>query len=86
MAAGMSEPPVRLRVEGRLARITLCAPGRGNPVNPDMVHALQAAGEWQGIDLQQFPNVLRWYRTVAARPGVQRGYDVPKKGHEIPSV
>jgi GSH-dependent disulfide-bond oxidoreductase len=40
--------------------------------------------EWQGIDLAQFPNVRRWYLTIAGRPGVQRGYDVPKKGHEIP--
>jgi GST-like protein len=40
--------------------------------------------EWQGIDLAQFPNVRRWYLTIAGRPGVQRGYDVPKKGHGIP--
>lgn len=39
----MSEPPVRLVVEGRLARITLCSQGRGNPVDPDMVHALLQA-------------------------------------------
>ena len=42
--------------------------------------------EWQRIDLAQFPNVKRWYLTIAGRPGVQRGYDVPKKGHEIPLV
>jgi GSH-dependent disulfide-bond oxidoreductase len=40
--------------------------------------------EWQGIDLAQFPNVRRWYLAIAGRPAVQRGYDVPKKGHEIP--
>jgi GST-like protein len=29
--------------------------------------------EWQGIDLEEFPNVQRWYRSMEARPGVQRG-------------
>lgn len=40
--------------------------------------------EWQGIDLAEFPNVRRWYLELAARPGVQRGYDVPAMGHTIP--
>ena len=40
--------------------------------------------EWQGIDLAEFPHVRRWYEELAARPGVQRGYDVPKLGHAIP--
>jgi GST-like protein len=42
--------------------------------------------EWHGLDhgLSDFPNVRRWYDTIRARPGVQRGYDVPKLGHEIP--
>ena len=40
--------------------------------------------EWQRIDLAQFPNVRRWYLAIAGRPAVRRGYDVPKKGHEIP--
>jgi GST-like protein len=34
--------------------------------------------EWQGIDLNQFPNVRRWYLDIAARPAVIRGYSVPK--------
>ena len=29
------------------------------------------------VDLAEFPNVLRWYRTMMARPGVQRGFAVP---------
>ena len=29
--------------------------------------------EWQGIALEEFPNVKRWHDTVAARPGVKRG-------------
>jgi GST-like protein len=40
--------------------------------------------EWQTIDLNQFPNVKRWYTAIAARPAVQRGYKVPKDMGEIP--
>ena len=40
--------------------------------------------EWQGIDMADFPNVRDWYRRVAERPAVQRGYDVPKKTGDIP--
>ncbi len=40
--------------------------------------------EWQTIDLKQYPNVLRWYKSIAARPAVQRGYDIPVKQPGIP--
>jgi GSH-dependent disulfide-bond oxidoreductase len=40
--------------------------------------------EWQTIDMAGYPNVRRWYNTIAARPAVQRGYDVPKKVGDIP--
>jgi GST-like protein len=40
--------------------------------------------EWQTIDLNQFSNVKRWYVTIANRPAVQKGYDVPKKVQDIP--
>jgi len=40
--------------------------------------------EWQEIELDEFPNVKRWYLDVAARPAVQRGYHVPKFVHDIP--
>jgi len=40
--------------------------------------------DWQTIDLNQFPNVKRWYVTIANRPAVRKGYDVPKKVQEIP--
>ena len=36
------------------------------------------------VDLAAFPNVRRWYLEIAERPAVQRGYDVPKRGFEIP--
>ncbi len=40
--------------------------------------------EWQEVDLAKFPNVKRWYTTIAARPAVQRGYKQPKDVGEIP--
>jgi GSH-dependent disulfide-bond oxidoreductase len=40
--------------------------------------------EWQGIDWQAFPHLRRWYLTIAARPAVQRGYDVPRATTPIP--
>ena len=40
--------------------------------------------EWQGIALGDFPNVARWYRRLAERPAVRRGYDVPKRTTDIP--
>src|SRR5262245_35392895 len=40
--------------------------------------------DWHIGDLKEFPNVVRWYREVAARPAVQRGYHVPIKQPEIP--
>ncbi|WP_029056810.1 glutathione S-transferase N-terminal domain-containing protein [Stappia stellulata] len=41
--------------------------------------------EWQGVDLNAFANVRRWYLDVADRPAVRRGYDVPAVGAEIPT-
>ena len=40
--------------------------------------------EWQEIDLSKFPNVKRWYTTIANRPAVQRGYKQPKDVGDIP--
>ena len=40
--------------------------------------------EWHQVDLHKFPHVLRWYRELAGRPAVQRGYDVPVKANDIP--
>ncbi len=33
--------------------------------------------EWQEVDLNDFPNVKRWFDTVGARPAVERGMNVP---------
>jgi len=40
--------------------------------------------EWQQIDMNEYPNVKRWYKAIAARPAVIKGYDVPKPTQPIP--
>ncbi|MEH6476020.1 MAG: glutathione binding-like protein [Sneathiella sp.] len=42
--------------------------------------------EWQTVDLNEFPNVKRWYSEIAARPAVQKGYHVPKFTQDIPTA
>ena len=36
-----------------------------------------ARHEWQGIDLNDMPNVKRWYDQLGRRPAVQKGMTVP---------
>jgi GST-like protein len=38
-----------------------------------------ARHEWHQVDLNDFPNVKRWFDTISARPAVKRGMDVPKR-------
>ncbi len=33
--------------------------------------------EWQGVEFSAYPNALRWYREIAARPAVQAGFVIP---------
>jgi GST-like protein len=40
--------------------------------------------EWQTVDLKAYPNVLRWYKAIAERPAVQKGYHVPVRQPGIP--
>jgi GSH-dependent disulfide-bond oxidoreductase len=40
--------------------------------------------EWQTIELGKYPNVLRWYKAIAGRPAVEKGYHVPVKQSGIP--
>ena len=40
--------------------------------------------EWQTIDMNQYPNVKRWYVAIANRPAVKKGYKVPKDVGEVP--
>jgi GST-like protein len=43
-----------------------------------------ARAEWQSVTFDDLPNVGRWYRELAARPGFQAGYEVPPNGQSIP--
>jgi GST-like protein len=43
-----------------------------------------ARHDWQTIDLNDYPNVKRWYLAIANRPAVRRGWDVPAKVQDIP--
>ena len=36
-----------------------------------------ARHEWHRVDLAQFPAVKRWYDTIARRPAVVRGMQIP---------
>ena len=39
---------------------------------------------WHQINFSDYPHILRWYRNIASRPSVQKGYDVPRYGEKIP--
>ena len=43
-----------------------------------------ARWDWQTMDLNEFPNLKRWYLAIAERPAVRRGFDIPAKVQEIP--
>lgn len=40
--------------------------------------------EWQGVTMSDYPNIIRWYKEIAARPAVQKGYAVPNEASVIP--
>ena len=40
--------------------------------------------DYQQIDLNEFPNVKRWYLQLAGRPGFVRGYAQPHMANAIP--
>ena len=39
---------------------------------------------WHRIDWVEYPNLQRWFGTIAERPAVQRGWPVPFETGEIP--
>jgi len=39
---------------------------------------------WQTIDLNDYPNVRRWYVSIAERPAVQKGWLVPENDQPLP--
>lgn len=40
--------------------------------------------EWHRVEIAAYPNVSRWYKSIAGRPAVRRGYDQPIKVQDIP--
>ena len=40
--------------------------------------------DWQEIDLNEFSNVVRWYKEISSRPAVQKGWLVPTNDQTIP--
>ncbi|PPR43629.1 MAG: hypothetical protein CFH21_00719, partial [Alphaproteobacteria bacterium MarineAlpha5_Bin11] len=40
--------------------------------------------ERQRINIDKFPNILQWFKTIAARPAVQKGYNVVGEKEIIP--
>ena len=45
-----------------------------------------ARHEWHDIGLKKFKNLTRWYQIISEREAVKRGYDLLKKGDQIPKV
>ena len=43
-----------------------------------------ARHDWQTIDLNDYPNVARWYTAIANRPAVLKGWNVPETDQKIP--
>ena len=45
-----------------------------------------ARHDWHDIGLKKFKNLSRWYNEVSSRDKVKKGYDLLKKGEEIPKI
>ena len=45
-----------------------------------------ARHEWHDIGLKKFLHLTRWYEEISKREAVIKGYDLLKKGEEIPNV
>ncbi len=45
-----------------------------------------ARHEWHDIGLKKFLNLSRWYQNISNRKAVVKGYDLLKKGEQIPKV
>ena len=43
-----------------------------------------ARHNWQEIDLNDYPNVRRWYMTMLDRPAVQRAWNIPENDQPLP--
>ena len=43
-----------------------------------------ARHDWQTVNLNDYPNVARWYTNIANRPATQAGWNVPETEQKIP--
>ncbi len=70
------------RLEGR---DYVAGAGKGTYTIADMaIWPWVSRYEWHETDLHDYPNVLKWYRRLAERPAVQRGYHAPHFVNEVP--
>ena len=42
--------------------------------------------EWQKIDLKKFPKILEWYKKIANREAVIKGFDLLNRDEKIPEA
>ncbi|MEK9969170.1 MAG: glutathione binding-like protein [Ferrovibrio sp.] len=63
-------------LDGRLAKSEFLA-GKEYSIADMATLPWAARHEWHMIDLANYSNVKRWYDLLMARPGVQRGFEVP---------
>jgi GST-like protein len=45
-----------------------------------------ARHEWHDIGLAKFSNLIRWYKDIAKREAVKKGYDPLQRGEQVPKV
>ena len=45
-----------------------------------------ARHDWHDIGLKKYINLSRWYEEISKREAVIKGYDLLKKGEEIPKI
>ena len=69
-------------LDGHLAKQTYVA--RDYSIADIAIWPWASRFEWQQIDLNDYPNVKRWYTEIATRPAVQRGYKIPSDTGDIP--
>jgi len=70
------------RLEGR---DFVAGAGRGVYTIADMaIWPWVSRYEWHETDLHDYPQVLKWYRRLAERPAVQRGYQIPHFVSDVP--
>ena len=43
-----------------------------------------ARHDWQTVDLNDYPNVAKWYLTIAERSAVKAGWNVPENDQVMP--